>query len=280
MANTAFQTLYRQEFVAGFEQAQSLLRSCCITESMIKGSQATFLVADSGGQSAVTRGVNGMIPSRPDNLNQYTAVLTEWHDKPRRTNFGIFSSQGDGRRIMQETTMKVMNRKIDADILGELANTTTTLNGGATATASLNMVMSAMTKLGNNEIDVDEEDNMFFVASPAFRGYLMQTDEFNNAFYVDIKPLVGPARKMLRWAGFNWIFHPRLTGKGTNSELCYAFHRNAIGHAVNSGEMEVKAGENEEEAYFWARSSIFMGSKMLQNSGAIKIVHDGSGIGV
>jgi len=134
MANTAFQVQYRQEFIAGFEQGQSLLRTAATTEAVIKGNQATFLVADSGNASAVTRGVNGLIPGRADNLNQYTATLTEWHDKPRRTGFNIFASQGDGRRIMQETTIKVMNRKIDQDILGELANTTT--NAGTTSAGS------------------------------------------------------------------------------------------------------------------------------------------------
>ena len=274
MADTAFAVQYRQEFVAGFELGQSLLRTTCVTEAVIQAQQAVFLVADSGNATAVTRGVNGLIPGRADNLNQYTATLVEWHDKPRRTKFNIFASQGDGRRIMQATTMKVMNRKIDADILGELTNTTTTT--GSTAQMSLSLAMYAQAKLGNNEVDIDEEDNMFFVASPAARAYLMQTKEFNNALYVDVKPMVGPVRKMLRWAGFNWIWHPRLTGKATSSELCYAFHRNGIGHAVNTGEMDVDADYNREDAYYWARSSIFMGSKLLQIKGVVKVTHDGS----
>jgi len=284
MANTAFQTQYRQEFIAGFEQGQSLLRASATTEAVIKGNQATFLVADSGNASAVTRGVNGLIPGRADNLNQYTATLQEWHDKPRRTGFNIFASQGDGRRIMQETTIKVMNRKIDQDILGELANTTT--NAGTTAvTASLALVMKAMAILGKNEVPVDEIDNMFFVASPAFRAYLMQTKEFGSRDWVDMNlPFiesgpstgVGTTKRVERWAGFNWIWHPRLSGAGTSTEKCYAFHKSAIGHAVNTGEMDVKAGYNEEDDYYFARSTIFMGSKILQTKGVVLVNHDGS----
>lgn len=276
MANTAFQVQYRQEFVAGFEQGTSLLRSCCVTEAVIQAQSATFLVADSGSATAVTRGVNGLIPARADNLNQHSATLVEWHDKPRRTKFNIFASQGDGRRIMQQTTVKVMNRKIDQDILGELANTTTTLNSGVGQVASLQLVMQARALLGNNEVAVEEEDNMFFVASHAMEAYLMQIKEFAYADYVDVKPFVGPVRRMRRWAGFNWIFHPKISGKQTASELCYAFHRNSIGHAVNTGEMDVDADYNREDAYYWARASIFMGSKLLQVNGAIKVVHDGS----
>ena len=242
----------------------------------MKGSSAVFLVADTGGATPVSRGANGLIPARSDDLNQFTATLKEWHDKPRRTGFNIFASQGDGRKIMQNGTIKVMNRQIDQDILGELANGT--LNTGSAASASLSMVAHAITILGNNAVDIEEEDNMFGVITPAFYGYLMQIPEFANSLYVDVKPLTGPARKMRRWYGVNWITHPKLSGVGTNAEKCFLYHRNSIGHAVNSGEMKVAAGYNDEDDYYWARSSIFMGSKLLQNSGVVVMNHDGSAI--
>ena len=47
-------------------------------------------------------------------MTQNTATLTEWHDLVRKTRFNIFQSQGDQRRLMQETTRKVLNRRIDA----------------------------------------------------------------------------------------------------------------------------------------------------------------------
>jgi hypothetical protein len=274
MADSAYQIQYRQEFIAGFEQGQSMLRAAVTTEAVIKGNQATFLVVDTGNAAAVTRGVNGLIPARPDNLNQYTATLQEWHDKPRRTNFNLFASQGDGRRIMQQGTTKVMNRKIDQDILGELANATNNLGGAATA--SLALVMKARAKLGRLEVETEDVENMFFVISPAFEAYLMQIVQFASSDYIEVKPFAGPAKKMIRWAGFNWIVHPRLTGIGTSSCSCYAFHRAAIGQAINTGDMEVKAGENEEDSYAWARTSMFMGSKLLQNNGVVKVLHDDS----
>lgn len=274
MADTAFQVQYRQEYIAGFEVSKSLLSQCCVNEAVIKGNQATFLVASSGSATTVTRGVTGLIPARADSLTQSTATLVENHDLVRKTGFNIFGSQGDGKRIMQETSMKVVNRAIDLDILGELANTTTTLTG--TLTGSLATVMKARTKLGVNQIPIEEIDNMFAVVSPAFMGYLHQTTEFANAQYVDVKPLAGAARRMLRWAGFNWIETPLITGVGTSAEYVYFFHRNAIGHAVNVGEIDARAGYFEEQDYSWARTTVFMGSKLLQAAGAVKVTHDGS----
>lgn len=244
-------------------------------EAVIKGNTATFLVAGSGAATAVTRGVNGLIPSRNDDLNQYSATLVEWHDLVQRTGFNLFASQGDGRRIMQETTMGVINRKMDQDILTELANATQ--DAGAAATLSLSKVMHAVAILGNADVPVQEEDNMFGIISPAGYAYLMQTKEFASADYVEVKPFAGPIRTYRRWAGINWIMHPNLSGAAGAAELCYVYHRNAIGQAVNTGDMDMAVGVHDEQNYSWARCSVFMGSKILQNTGIVKITHDGSG---
>jgi hypothetical protein len=241
---------------------------------VIKGNQAMFLVAGSGGATAVTRGLNGNIPPRVDSLTQVPATLIEWHDKPQRTEFNVFASQGDGRRIMQMSTVKVMNRKIDQDILGSLSTATSTL--GAAQRMTLALAQRALAHLDLQDVDTTEEDNMFFVGSPAMRAYLMQIPEFQRSEWVMIQPLIGPARRFRRWGGFNWVFHAHVAGAGTSSETCFAFHRAAIGHAVNTGEMDVRAGYNEENAYYWARSSIFMGSAVLQNAGIVIVNHNGA----
>jgi hypothetical protein len=275
MAETAFQTQYRQQFIATFEEKQSWLRSTTVTEAVIKGNTATFLVAGSGGANAVTRGVNGLIPARADDLTQTSATLVEWHDLVKKTDFNIFASQGDQRRIMQETTVGVLNRKIDADIIAQLD--TGTVDTGATTTASLALVMKAIAILGIAEVPVQEEENMFGLITPAAFAYLMQVTAFASADYVEVKPFAGPIRRMRRWAGINWIMHPNLTGVGTNAEACFIYHRNAIGHAMETGNgLDVKVGYDDEQAYSWARASGVFGSKLLQNTGVVRVVHDGS----
>src|SRR5580698_5375607 len=103
--DVAYQNQYRQEFVAQFEQKISYFRASATNDVVFQGNTAIFLVAGTNGASAVTRGVNGLIPSRPDYLAQTSITLQEWHDLPRRTKFNIFGSQGDGRRILQLGTV-------------------------------------------------------------------------------------------------------------------------------------------------------------------------------
>lgn len=195
----------------------------------------------------------------------------------RKTRFNIFQSQGDQRNLMQKTTRKVLNRRLDADCIAQLDTATTNL--GAASTFALSVAAKACVTLGEAEVPVEEIDKMWAVATPAVRGYIMQLPEATKIDYVDMKMLVGPVRRIMRWAGFNWIFHPNLTGVGTASEKCYFYHQDAIGSAFDSGEgLNVAIGYDDEQDYSYARASSFTGSKLLQQSGIVQFLHDASAI--
>lgn len=267
---------YKKDFVPAFEQRASLLKMTTTKESVLSGNQATFLVSGSGSDTAVTRGTNGLIPFGNPTNNQYTATLVEKHAPYELTGFNVFASQGDQIRVMRDASISVINRDIDLTLLAELANATQDYGGGATA--SLSLVTGAQAALGQLDVDVEDEANMFAIITPAFRHYLLQTTEFASGDYVEQKPLSGPARKMWRWAGVNWIVSSKVTGLGTASEICYMYHRSAIGYAVNIGEDKVFAGFDEKQGISWSRAEVYHGAKILQNTGIVKITHDGSAI--
>lgn len=278
MADTAYQIQYRQQFVAGFEQNQSLLRDCVTTEATIKGNQATFLVADSGDATTVTRGVNGLIPSRADNLSQPVATLTEEHDLAQRTGFNLFASQGDGKRIMQMSTAAVLNRKLDDQIITEL--NTGTVTAGAAATASMTLVTRAKSILGSSGVPLD--GNVCAVITPAFEAYLTDLTKYGSSDFVSTKPLQDGSvswsdqPKVHMWLGVKWIVHPNLPGINTAAEKCFMFHRSAIGHAMDVDGMSLVPGYNDEQDYSFCRATAYMGAKLLQNTGVVVMNHDGS----
>lgn len=276
MAETAFQTQYRAEHIAAFERRQSVLRDMCTTEAVINGNTAVFLVAGSGSATATTRGVNGLIPARADDLTQNSCTLTEWHDLVRRTGFNVFGSQGDATRIMQETTMAVLNRKIDAQIIAELE--TTTQDTGSTAqTMSLNLWMYAYTVLANANAGGGQ---VCAAITPAAYAYLMQTKEFANADYVSSKPFDrttnGETMTRFRWAGVDAVVHTGLTGNATAAETCIFWNKAAIGHAADKSGMKTPVGYDEEQDYSYARATLYMGAKALQTTGIVTVKHDGS----
>jgi len=273
MADSAFQEMFRQEVVMGFEKGQSLARRTTTVETEINGNEATFLVADSGGATATTRGVNGDIPTRPDNLNQPAATLQEWHDVPERTNFNIFASQGDGRRIMQETCMKVMNRKIDDDIHTEL--NTATVTWGAGAVATLLLVSTAKTKLGN-AFALDNEEPWALI-TPAFHGILMSIAQFSSVDFINDKPFENVSKSIaFNWYGVNWIVDAGLPGVATATADCFMYARESMGHACDMEALQTEVGYDRKNHKSWARCTTFMGSKKLQDAGIVKMIHDDS----
>lgn len=277
--DTAYQTMYRQEFIAGFEQGVSILRDTVTTDGTLTGNTYVFLVVDSGGADAVTRGVNGLIPSRADNQNQLSLVLSEWHDLVRKTGFNIFASQGNQRAIMQMTTVKVLNRKIDQQIITEL-NTGTVTVGSTSEIPSVVTFQKAIVKLQNAEVPWD--GNITLACSPSFLAYLEQAPEFASALYVEMRPYTGNTASWrdkqmgYRWRNCTILTHPNLPGNATSSEKSFMYHKSAIGHAADTAGLNTMVGQNEEQLYSWARASMYMGAKLLQNTGIVVITSDGS----
>ena len=279
MADTAFQTQYRQEFIAGFEQRQSLLRDTVTTEAVVKGNTAVFLIVDSGGAIAQTRGVNGTIPARADNNTQNSCTLTEWHDLPRKTGFNIFASQGNQRQAMQDTAMGVINRKMDDQIITEL-NTGTVAIGSSATIPSVSLFQNGRVKLSNASVPWDS--NITLLCQPSFMAYLEQAPEFASAEYVNIRPYAGedPSWRdkpmAYKWRNCLIVEHPGLPGKGTSSEKSFLYHKSSIGHAADTAGMQTPVGYDEEQDYSWARVTMYMGAKLLQNAGVVVVTADGS----
>ena len=280
MAASAFQTQYRQEFIAGFEQHQTLMRDFVTTEAVIKGNTAVFLVADSGAAEAQSRGVNGRIAARNDNNTQNSCTLSEWHDLVEKTNFNIFASQGNQRQIMQMSTMAVINRKIDSQIITEL-NTGTVAIGAAGTIPSVDLFQNGRVKLSNASVPWDS--NITLACTASFIAYLEQAPEFASADYVNMRPYANEGDAAwrdkpmaYRWRNALICEHPNLPGKGTASEISFLFHKSAMGHAANTAGLDSAVGYNEEQAYSWARASMDMGSKVLQNAGIVVCTSDGT----
>jgi len=174
---------------------------------------------------------------------------------------------------------------MDSDITSQLNLATgNDITSGATG-ADLKFITKAKTKLGNDKVPWD--GNIFAVISPGFEAALITNiDDFKSRDYTSRRPIDDGLAwddtvQTYRWLDINWIVHPELpdsvgVGGAGSAEKCFMYHRTAIGHAYNSDDMETEIGYDREQAYSWCRCSIFMGSKLLQNSnrGVIRMIHN------
>ena len=279
MALSAFQTQYRDEWIAQFEQRKSLLLGTVTTEAVIKGNQAVFLVAGSGNAAATKRGITGRIQPRGNDNQQNTAILEEWNDLVTLTGFNIFSSQGNQKQIMQEDTLAVINRKIDELIIAQLGTATGGV-GGAGQVASVAMFQRGRVRLTNESVPWDGYISM--LCQPSFLAALEQDSSraFASADFVKHQPYAGEDMSwrdmptVYKWRNATIIEHPGLPGQGTDSEQSYLYHKSSMGHAANVSGMENVVGYDEEQGYTYARCSMIMGSKLLQDEGVIPFTHD------
>lgn len=273
MSNSAFMTMYKKEQIAALEKTASVLSHTTTQEVLTNGNSCVFLVAGSGGATASTRGLDGKIPGNPLDLNQYTCTLEEKHAKFELTGFNIFSSQGDLRKAMHDGSVAVINRTRDDLIRSALAGATVTT--GSAAAMSMTLISKAKTKLRNAK--VPQEVQIWGAITPAAYEYMASLAQFTSADYVDeMRFGKVPKDKMFSWNGVNWVVDNELDGVGTASATCFMYAQNAIGSACNTATMNIDADYNREDQYSWTLASVYMGAKLLQNSGVIKIIHDDS----
>jgi len=285
MSDEAYQKLFVQEAIVAYEQTESKLRNTCITETEINGNQAVFLIAGSAsGATTTTRGPNGKIQSQKSNLVQKTVTLKEEHYKETVNDFDLRSTHGGAnirRSIMSRSTMSVIHRKYDDQILQEL--NTATQTAGAAAVVSYSKITKALALLANNDVDITSNE-IYGVITPAFYAKLLEMDQFTNIDYVETKPIIDNSGgisstiKMIKWLGVHWITHTGLPGQGSSSASCFLYHKNSIGHGCHFTGIDMAMGYNSENKYSYCTGTMHAEALKLQDEGIVKILHDDNSV--
>lgn len=269
--NTVMQTLYGKEFVAAYEQKQSMLRGTVTTEGEVKGDKFIFII-EGAADEAVARGANGNIPYASDDQTSATCELKEYHHLARKNNFSVYSSSVPQRMSMQRRGIVSLNVKTDKLILAQLANTTYAANGGsAIAGMTIAGLLEACAILDENFVPDDGE--RYGLLTPMAWAHAMKVEQFSSGDYVPDRPFM-KYTQWRSWNGVKWCRHPGLTGVTTATASCFVYHKSAVGHGMNMGEMVTKVGQNDEQDYSWARTSAYQGAKSLQVGGIVKLVHN------
>ena len=268
--NTVLQTLYSAEFVSAYEQKQSYLRGTVQTEGEVKGNTFIFILEGTADE-AVERGANGNIPYAGDNQTSASCELKEYHHLARKNNFNIVSSSVPQRLSMQRRGVISINKKNDALILTQLDTTTYATNSDAAAAASLALLSEAVAILDQNGVPRDGE--RYGLLTPKAWQQMLKVNQFSSGDFVPDQPFMRGTEWRL-WNSVKWTVHPYLSGVGTATAKCFAFHKFSVGSAINMGEMQTRVGANEEHDYSWARTSAYQGAKALQVGGIVRIKHN------
>lgn len=268
---------YRREFIGAFNVGVSLLMDRFTPESMDMGRSAVFDVTAVGGRMQA-RSIDGRIPRTNVSDTQVTCTLAEAVKKFEVNDMEAFASQSDERAKMNHRIMESVNQELDYSILTELANASTSFSASA-APITIDTATKIISALERNSVPINPND-VTFIASPDVRAKLMNLTAFTSADYVNTKPFAGDSgafsnqRKIKNWLDVGWIFHPNLPGVGTSSCTCYVVHRRALGVAAPSNQIKYSAGYDDQDHYHYASATLKHGSKILQNAGIMKFLHN------
>lgn len=262
---------YQDEWITSFQRGETYLKDCVTKETVTQGNSAAVFPIAGVSSGMVSRGANGLIPTRGATDRQVTFTLKERHTLENQTNFNVFTSQGAKlRQVMQTRSRMDAYREIDDEIIATLQTATNEFRSGAAQSITYGMVTDAVSDLW----ELDAGMGVCFVWTPKSWAKLFKIKEFASADYVDSKPIMGDAMRPRVWNNATHFMHTGLPGKGTSTAKNYAFAKAAIGHCVSPEGIDVDADFNREQAYSWDRATIYHTAGVLQQEGLIEITTD------
>lgn len=280
------ETRYTNDFIADYARRRATLTNSVRTDPLDHGGALVFLIAGDGGGTTVTRGANGLIPPSDDVQSQVTVSLFEDISLSEKTSFNIFTAQASQRQadLMRMNNMAKVHRKQDARIIAAIETGTQSLGAVATMDKTVANRISVILKNANVGFDQDEGSNIFVALTPAAYAELTDIPSFASADYVNfggespVQAGVPAGGSFKRWMGMNWCEHTGLTGVGTSSATCLAWHKNAVGFATGTRGIDAVLGYDQKQDSTYARATIFQGAVKLLNPGIVKFTHNDTGL--
>lgn len=268
-----FRTSFQDEWKMDFDREMTPLRLATNPSGVIAGKIAYFDVVDPSDE-AVEKTRDGKIPKSDLGLDQVPATLRKHHKKYQVDNFDAFRANPKLREAMNRRGKTSCDKAIDNLILRALDATSVVHPDGTVVAKTMAVIQSACLVLQNKDVPFENRE-VFGAVTPAFYAQMERIEQFINADYVEVKPLIEglPAQKFRHWKGVNWFTHTGLTGNGTTTSNNFLFHRNALGHMVD-GDPKAIPFENDEDDYNGVRYEIMHAACTPLPRGIIKIVHN------
>jgi len=255
MALSTISTSFIEEFESGvhvaYQRMGSKLRNTVRTRNGVKN-KTTFQKIGKG--FATTKARHGNIA--PMNLAHSNVNVTvedyfagEWVD-----DLDQLRINHDEMQVAQQSGAYALGRKTDDLILAQMT-TTSSAHDETSNGITLAWALELMEKFGNNE--VPDDGQRYCVVGWEQWSQLMAIDQFSRTNYVgegDLPFPTGVTAK--RWLGFMWFAHGGLTGlngsgaAGTTHKECFAYHRDAIAHAIGTDITSNMQYHNDKDSYF------------------------------
>ena len=229
--STAFIKQFEAEVHMAYQRMGSKLRNTIRQVNNVKGSQARFQKVGKG--SAVSKSRHAQIPTMDITHSTVDVTLSDFYAADYVDRLDELKTNIDERQVLSQSAAAALGRKTDQliiDVLDAGTNASNVVHGSSGLT--LAKAFTVYEAFGT--ADVPDDNQRYFVVSPAGWADLLQLDQFSRAEYVgeaDLPYAGGLTAK--RWLGFLWFTHSGLS-KASTTRDCHAYHKSAIGVAMGS----------------------------------------------
>ena len=263
-----FQNYYSPLVKAGYMKS-SLLRGLVRTESRIVGNQAYFRKYNSIQATKNNKGSD--ITYAGTEFENAIALLEDYEsydllfdtDKPK-FNF-------DEAKLLANNTSMAIGRAIDQTIINDgLNKTTTQAIGSESETFSVDLLLRISEAFNRKAVPTNER---YIVHTASQLTQLLQNTEITSSDYNNIKTLV--SGEVNTFLGFKFICIEDRKEGGLpvvgNGVKAFAFHKEAVGHAINQDVMSSIERVATKRAY-QVGATVQQGAVNIDDDGIVPII--------
>jgi len=270
MATPSISTSFIEEFESGvhmaYQRQGSKLRNTIRTANGVKN-KTTFQVLGKG--FATTKARHGNVA--PMNLEHTNVSVTledyfagEWID-----DLDQLRVNHDEMLVAQQSGAYALGRKTD-ELITTAMDATTNNHNETTNGITLSWAFELMEKFGNN--DIPDDGRRYCVVGWEQWSQLLDLDEFSRAEYVGEGDLpFNNAMTAKNWLGFMWFPFSGLDSINSDADRkCFAYHADAVGHAVGADVSSNMQYHNDKDSYF-VLNKMQMNSVLIDANGCFEL---------
>jgi len=267
--DNAFVKQFEREVHEAFQRQGSKLRNTVRNVNNVNGASTTFQKVGKG--KASTKSTHGIVPVMNLGHSTVECVLKDYYAGDWVDKLDELKINHDERQVIANAGGYALGRTSDELIITAMQDTSTTIADG-NAGMTLDKVMEAFQRLGNN--DVPEDGERYAVVGWKQWAELLQINEFVDADYVGADALPFNAMTQAkRWLGTLWMPHSGLPKDGDDIRSCFWYHKTSVGHASGSDVQSDISWHGDRAAHF-VNNMMSQGAALIDASGIIEIKCD------
>ncbi len=272
----AFVKQFEREVHEAYQRKGSKLRPTVRVKNGVVGSSTTFQKVGKG--TAVTKSRHGIISPMNVDHTPVECILSDYYAGDWVDKLDELKTNIDERGVTANAGAYALGRKTDDLIFAEFNAATTYQTATGTTGMTVAKALAALKALGDRDVPVDEEGNMFFAVGWQEWTELMADAKFASKDYVaeSEMPYKGMGLFGKMWSGV-WVFpHSGVAlNSGTDVSTNLMYHRTSLGFA-NGQDVTSDITWHGDRAAHFINNMMSQGAKLIDTIGVQQVLSDRS----